>query len=106
LRKSTTSHQLGKPPHELFAQKKVRPRGQGLGSNPRNNNNYAIPLKKIKFVKEGYKENGNGKKGDMGGNANRGNPNHSFVGKTNPSYVLCKDTDENVFAKYVGPHDG
>jgi hypothetical protein len=48
----------------------VRPHGQGLGFNPRNNNNYAIPPKKINFVKEGYKGNGNGngKKDAMGGN--------------------------------------
>jgi hypothetical protein len=100
------SLQLGKPPHEIFAQQKERPRGQGLGFNPRNNNNYVIPPKKINFVKEGYKENGNGKKDTMGGNVNRGNPNHSFVGKTNPSYVLCKDTYGSVFARYVGPRDG
>jgi hypothetical protein len=93
-------------PHELFAQQKERPRRQGLGFNPRNNNNYAIPPKKINFVKEGYKGNGNGKKDAMSGNANRGNPSHSFAGKTNPSYVLCKDTDGNVFARYVGARDG
>jgi hypothetical protein len=45
-------------------------------------------------VKEGYKGNVNGKKDAMGGNANRGNPNHSFAGKTNPSYMLCKDRME------------
>jgi hypothetical protein len=102
-----TSPQLGTPPPpDIFAQQKVRPRGQGLGFNPRNNNNYAIPLKKINFVKEGYKENGNAKKGDMAGNANRGNPSHSFARKTNPSYLLCKDMDGNVFAKYFGPRDG
>jgi hypothetical protein len=101
-----TSPQLGKPPHELFAQQKVRPHGQGLGFDPKKNNNYVILPKKINFVKEGYKDNGNGKKGAMGGNANRGNPNHSFAGKTNPSYMLCKDTDGNVFARYVGPRDG
>jgi hypothetical protein len=61
------SPQLGKTPHELFAQQKERPRGQGLGFNPRNNNNYVIPPKKINFVKEGYKGNGNGKKDTMGG---------------------------------------
>jgi hypothetical protein len=75
-----------------------RPCGQGLGYNPRNNNN--------NFLKEGYNGNGNSKKVAMGGNANRGNPNHSFAGKTNPSYMLCKNTDENVVARYVGPRDG
>jgi hypothetical protein len=54
-------------PHEIFAQQKERSCGQGLGFNPRNNNNYAIPPKKIDFVKEGYKGNGNGKKDTMGG---------------------------------------
>jgi hypothetical protein len=85
-----SSPQLGKPPHELFTQQKERPRGQGLGFNPRNNNNnnYVPPPKKVNFVKEWYNGNGNGKKVAMGGNTNRGNPNHSFVGKTNPSYVL------------------
>jgi hypothetical protein len=102
-----SSPQLGKPPHELFAQQKERPHGQGLGYNPRNNNNnYVPPPKKINFVKEGYNGNGNGKKVAMGGNANRGNPNHSFAEKTNPSYVLCKDTNGNVVARYVGPRDG
>jgi hypothetical protein len=101
-----TTPQLEKPPHELFAQQKERPHGQDLGFNARNNNNYVIPPKKINFVMEGYKENGNGKKDAMGGNVNRGNPNHSSAGKTNPSYVFCKDTDGNVFARYVGPRDG
>jgi hypothetical protein len=50
--------------------------------------------------------NGNSKKVSVGGNANRDNPNHSFAGKASPSYVLCKDMDGNVFARYVGPHDG
>jgi hypothetical protein len=101
-----TSPQLGKPSHEHFAQQKERPCGQGLGFDPKKNNNYATPPKNINFVKEGYKEYGNGKKGTMGGNANRGNDNHSFAGKTNPSYVYCKDTYANVFARYVGPRDG
>jgi hypothetical protein len=84
----------------------VRPRGQGLGFNPKINKNYAISPKKVNFVKQGHKGNGNGKEGAMGGNVNRGNPNHSFARKAKPSYVLCKGKDGNVFAKYVGPCDG
>ena len=34
------------------------------------------------------------------------NSNHNFAGKFNPSYVLCKNTKGNVFAKYVGPRNG
>jgi hypothetical protein len=68
-----SSQQLGKPPHELFAQQKEKPRGQGLGYIPtNNNNNYVPPPKKINFVKEGYNKNGNGKNMPMGRNANRG----------------------------------
>ena len=34
-------------------------------------------------------------------------PTHNdFVGKYNPSYVLCRAYDGHVYAKYVGPFDG
>jgi hypothetical protein len=66
-KKRLASPQLGILPHELFAQKKERPHGQGLGFNPRNNNNYAIPPKNINFVKEEFKGNSNGKKDTMVG---------------------------------------
>jgi hypothetical protein len=34
-------------------------------------------------------------------------PTHNdFAGKYNPSYVLCRDYNGHVYAKYVGPNDG
>jgi hypothetical protein len=34
-------------------------------------------------------------------------PTHNdFAGKYNPSYVLCRDYNGHVYAKYVGPYDG
>ena len=42
----------------------------------------------------------------MNGGATRGNPNHKFARKSNPSYVLCKGTQGDVYAKYVGPRNG
>ena len=38
--------------------------------------------------------------------ASSGNSNHYFAGKFNPSYVLCKGTKGDVYAKYVGPRNG
>ena len=79
---------------------------QGLGYNPRNNKKETTPPKKINFVREGHKVDGQAKKNVVNGGAVRGNPNHKFAGKTNPSYVLCKGTQGDVYAKYVGTYDG
>ena len=46
------------------------------------------------------------KKSVVNGGAMRGNPNHKYAGKSNPSYVLCKGTQRDVYAKYVGPRNG
>ena len=48
----------------------------------------------------------NVKKNIVNGGATRGNPNHKFAGDNNPSYVLCKGTGGDVYAKYVGPRNG
>jgi hypothetical protein len=43
----------------------------------------------------------------MSGNSTRSIPTHNnFAGKYNPSYVLCKSKDAEVYAKYVGPRNG
>jgi hypothetical protein len=40
---------------------------------------------------------------DVVGNAKRGMPNHNdFVGKYNPSYVICRAYDRHVYVKFVG----
>ena len=101
-----TSSQRKKSLDEILSQQKVRPRNQGLGFNPRNTTKSVNPPTKVDFVREGHKVVGNGKKVAIGGGATRGKPNNSFAGKNNPSYVLCKGKDGNVFAKYVGPRDG
>ena len=101
-----TSTQSEKTLNEILAQQSVRPSKQGLGFNPRNNKKKANPPKKINFVQEGHKEDGNANKVVEEGSATRGNPNHHFAGKFNPSYVLCKGMEGDVYAKYVGPRDG
>ena len=79
---------------------------QGIGYDPKNNKKSVIPPKKINFVKEGHKLDDKAKESSVNGGATRGNPNHKFAGKSNPSYVLCKGTQGDVYAKYVGPRDG
>ena len=93
--------------NEILAQQKMRAPHQGLGYNQRNNNNKknANPPKKVNFVQEGHKEVDKGKKVVVEGNATRGNPNHHFAGKSNPSYVLCKSTKGDVYAKFIGPRN-
>ena len=90
----------------VLAHQKVRAPKQGLGYNPRNAKNGATPFKKINFVQEGHKVDGKAKENVVNGGATRGNPNHKFAGKFNPSYVLCKGTQGDVYAKYVGPRNG
>ncbi|PZO91545.1 MAG: hypothetical protein DI620_05260 [Haemophilus parainfluenzae] len=58
------------------------------------------------FVQEGHKMDDKAKKNVVNGGAIRGNPKHKFAGKFNPSYVLCKGTQGDVYAKYVGPRYG
>jgi hypothetical protein len=53
-----------------------------------------------------HKVDGNVKEKVVNGGATRGNPNHKFAGKFNPSYVLCKGNEGDVYAKYVGPRNG
>ena len=96
----------GKTLDEILASQKKRAPKQGLGYNPKNNKKGAIPHKKITFVKEGHKVDGKAKETIVNGGSTRGNPNHKFLGKFNPSYVLCKGTQGDVYAKYVGPRDG
>ena len=100
-----TSTQSEKTLDEILAHQNVRPPKQGLGFNPRDNKKKANPSKKVNFVREGHKEVGNGKKDGEERNAIRGNPNHHSAGKFNPSYVLCKGTKGDVYAKYVGPRN-
>jgi hypothetical protein len=89
----------------VLAQQKTRTPKQGLGYNPRKNKKNVTPPKKFNFVQEGHKINENGKKSVGIGKVTKGNPNHHFAGEFNPSYVLCKGTNGNVYAKYVGPRN-
>ena len=90
----------------VLAHQKVRAPKQGLGYNPRNDKNGATPSKKITFVQEGHVVDDKAKENVVNGGATKGNPNHKFAGKFNPSYVLCKGTQGDVYAKYVGPRNG
>jgi hypothetical protein len=90
---------------DVLAQQKVRTPNQGLGYDSRKNKKNVTPPQKINFVQEGHKVNVSGKKNVGVGKATRGNPNHHFAGELNPYYVLCKGTNGNVYAKYVGPHN-
>ena len=49
---------------------------------------------------------GKAKETIVNGGAIRGKPNHKFAGKFNPSYVLCKGTQGDVYAKYFGSRNG
>jgi hypothetical protein len=89
----------------VLTQQKTRTPKQGLGYNPRKNRKDVIPPKKVNFVQEGHKINENDKKGVGVGKVTKGNPNHHFVREFNPSYMLCKGTNGNVYAKYVGPRN-
>jgi hypothetical protein len=80
----------------VLAQQKVRTPNQGLGYNPRKNKTYVIPPKKDNFVLEEHKRNANGKKNVGLGKSTRGNPNYHFAGESNPSYLLCEGTNENL----------
>jgi hypothetical protein len=81
----------------------VRAHKQGIGYNPRNDKNGATPPNKVNFVREEHKVDGNANKFVVNGGATRGNPNRKFAGKNNPSNVLCKGPQGDVYAKYVGP---
>jgi vacuolar-type H+-ATPase subunit D/Vma8 len=86
---------------KVLAHQKVRPFRQGLGYVAKE----ATPPKRTK-VQDAPKVDGTVKKKVVNGGATRGNPNHMFAGKTNPSYVLCKGNQGDVYAKYVGPRNG
>ena len=87
---------------KILAQQKLRPPRQGLGYVAKD----ATPPKKTNNVQGVHKVDGNVKENVVKGGAIRGNPNHKFAGKSNPSYVLCKGNEGDVYAKYVGPRNG
>jgi len=103
---SLTAPKEGNVLDKVLAHHNVRNYKKGVGYNPRNDKNGATPSKKINFVPQGHKVDGKAKENVVNGGATRGNPNHKFAGKDNPSYVLCKGTQGNVYAKYVGPRNG
>ena len=61
------------------------------------------------FVREGHKDKGKKKDDEVGvgsGKATRGKPIPNKKNeKMPPSYVLCKENDGDVFAKFIGPHN-
>jgi hypothetical protein len=89
--------------NEVLSNQKVNSSRGGLGYNS-NNNKIAPPLQKIDFVQEGQRGNVSKNANVTNVIASRSIPTHNnFVGKYNPSYVLCKYDDGYVYAKYVGP---
>ena len=90
---------------KVLAHHNVRNYKKGIGYNPRNDKSGANPPNKINFVPQGYKVVGKAKENVVNGGASKGNPNHKFAGDNNPSYVLCKGTQGNVYAKFVGPRN-
>jgi hypothetical protein len=84
----------------------VRAHNQSIGYNRRGENNGAIPPKKVNFVQEEHKADGNFKNTVVNGGSTTGNPNHKFEGKNNPSYVPCKGTQGDVYGKCVGTCNG
>ena len=90
--------------NDLLSQQKGRVSREGLGYNSRSEKAPLQP-KKNKHVQKGHI--GQSNKGTcVGSNATRGIPTHNdFAGKHNPSYVLCKSYDGDVYAKYVGPRN-
>ena len=105
LEKERLSSKKGKGLDEILSQQRGGSFKQGLGFDPKKNKKVVNPPKKIVFVKQGQKEVDNVKKKVVNGGATRGNPKHMNAGDNNPSYVLCKGTEGNVYAKYVGPLD-
>ena len=105
LKELLSTSNKGKTLDEILANTKVRAPKQGIGYDPKNKKS-AIPPKKITFVKEGHKVDGKAKETIVNGGATRGNPNQKFAEKNNPSYVLCKGTQGDVYAKYVGTRNG
>jgi hypothetical protein len=57
-------------------------------------------------VQEGHNVNGNVKKTVWNGGATRGNRIRKFAWNNNPSYVIRKGTQGDMYAKYVGPRNG
>jgi hypothetical protein len=106
LEKERVTPPKGKILDEVLAHQKRRAPKQGLGYNPSNINNGVIPPLKMNFVREGHKVDDEVKKNVVNGGATKGYLTHKLAGKFNPSYVLCKGTQGDVYAKYVGPRNG
>lgn len=84
---------------ELFAK-------ELLDFDPSSSNKKDDTPKKVVFVCEGQEEKGKDKvkNGVVSGGATRGNPTHSkFKVKMNPSYVLCRAKDGDIYVKFGGP---
>ena len=103
LEKERLSSKEGKVLDEILSKQRRGSFKQGLGYDPKTSTKGVNPPKKIVFVKEGQNKVDNVKKSVVNGGATRGNPKHMSAGDNNPSYVLCKGTEGNVYAKYVGP---
>uniref|UniRef100_A0ACD5Y5H7 Uncharacterized protein n=1 Tax=Avena sativa TaxID=4498 RepID=A0ACD5Y5H7_AVESA len=97
---------MGKILDEILARQMMSAPSQGMGYDPKNDKSGSNPPKRINFVHEGHKVVDKVKKNIVNGGATRGNPNHKFAGKSNLSYVLCKGTQGDVYAKYVVPCNG
>ncbi|KAM0924510.1 hypothetical protein ACQ4PT_004843 [Festuca glaucescens] len=69
-----TTPSKGKTLDEVLAHQKVRAHKQGIGYNPRNYKNEAIPPKKVNFVQEGHKVDGSVKKAVVNGDPQEATP--------------------------------
>ena len=111
--------------NELLSKQRDNVSKEGLGYNPKSKNKNkkkglaTTPPRVITFVKEGEqakeKEKGKAKAKDASPskpaspvtNNKASAPTHNnFEERYNPLYVLCRDYNGHVYAKYVGPYDG
>ena len=100
------SSQGEKTLNEILAKQKMRAPHQGLGyTTMKNGKEKANPPKNVNFVREGHKEVDKCKKVVVEESVYKENSNQLSAGKANPSYVLCKDTRGDVYAKFIGPRN-
>ena len=109
---------------DLLSKERYNVSNEGLGFQPKSKKKNkkkktqpATPSKVINFVKEGEqgKEKGKAKVDETEPSrpdspvvkTKASAPSHNdFAGKYNPLYVLCRDFNGHVYAKYDDPYDG
>ena len=80
------------------------PKSKKKKNNNNNKTKKPLPLNEV-FVNKGEGAHKDKKDKVVGGNAKKGNTTPSNkAGDFNPSYVLCRASDEHVYAKFVGSY--